>query len=622
MAGTRRAGLVLAMALTAFAGGAAAQNHPFGAHPMAYAAGSIRPNHLSAAALDQATRDFYDAWKARFLKQTCGAGRYVVEARTQSGNLTVSEAHGYGMVLAALMAGHDPDARAIFDGMFTFFREHPSVLTPSLMAWYQGRSCASAQGADSASDGDLDIAYALLLADKQWGSCGAIDYAAEAANVLAGIASGEVDASGSYVRLGDWTTPGEPAFYQSTRSSDFMPDHLRAFAAVSGNPLWTQVLDHTYAVFDGLQTAYSPGTGLLPDFIADPLGSPAPVAPDFLEGPNDGAYDYNACRDPWRLGTDFLVSGDARARTAVQRLTTWFRAATGDDPGAIKAGYQLNGTLSPGADYRSMAFVAPLGVGAMADAVNQAWLNDVWDLVAATPLAAEGVLREHAQAAGDDRDVRKLVDAAGGRRRLRAAGQHAAVHRRRRARRRQPQARRPAVGPRRAEPVAEGVAVLPVRHPRRRAVRRRRPVADRGPRQRQRVGLRAQPLHHAGPGAVGRRLRGGRGLGRGAQPVSQPLRRARPAGLHGRQRQRPRPDPLPAARRRRPRPAAQGAQRQLRRAGRPAAPHLGPRCDPGGQRQRPLRDEHRGRLRGQRQRQQPAVPVSRWRASHPPRNTC
>lgn len=387
MAHRRAAGLGLAVAL--LAAPAPAQNHPFGSHPQPYAAGAILPNHVGQATLDQATRDFYDAWKARYLKQTCGAGRYVVEARTKAGNLTVSEAHGYGMLLAVLMAGHDPDARAIFDGMVTFRREHPSIHTPSLMAWYQKKSCRSAEGSDSATDGDLDIAYALLLADRQWGSCGPIDYAAEAAAVLAGLASGAVDASGSYLRLGDWTAPSEPGYYQATRSSDFMPGHLRAFAAASGDAVWGGVLDHTYGVFDAIQTTFSPTTGLLPDFIAGPLGSPAPVAPHFLEGANDGAYDYNACRDPWRLATDFLMSGEVRARTATQRITGWMRAATGDDPGRIKAGYQLNGALSGGADYRSMAFVAPLGVGAMVDAANQAWLNDVWDLVVATPLAAE-----------------------------------------------------------------------------------------------------------------------------------------------------------------------------------------------------------------------------------------
>ena len=357
---------------------------------MAYAAGSITPNHLSQALLDQSVRDFYDLWKAQYLAQTCGAGRYVVVAKTTAGNLTVSEAHGYGMMIAALMAGHDPDARAIFDGMLAYFDEHPSTITPNLMAWFQKKSCTSAEGADSASDGDLDIAFALLLADKQWGSCGVIDYAARAQQVLAAIKDGELDGFGKYVRLGDWTTPAEPGFYAATRSSDFMPDHLRAFANASADSVWTNVLDTTYGVFDAVQTNSSPLTGLLPDFIAEPLATPHPAAPNFLEGPNDGAYDYNACRDPWRLGTDYLVSGDARAKTAVQRITTWFRSATADDPHDIQAGYQLDGSISEGSDYRSMAFVAPLAVGAMTDAANQTWLNDLWDLTLATPIDAEG----------------------------------------------------------------------------------------------------------------------------------------------------------------------------------------------------------------------------------------
>lgn len=361
-------------------------NHPFGSRPMSYVAGSIRPNHLSQSALDQAVLDFYDAWKARYLEQTCGAGRYVVLSDTQPGNLTVSEAHGYGMLLSVLMAGHDPDARAIFDGMLAYFREHPSVYTPNLMAWYQSRSCESAEGGDSASDGDLDIAYALLLADKQWGSCGAIDYAAAASQVLAAIRTGDIDSGGNYIRLGDWTDPSEPSYYEATRSSDFMPGHLREFAAASGDSVWTEVLDTTYSIFDSLQTNFSPATGLLPDFIADPLGSPAPVAPFFLEGPNDGAYDYNACRDPWRLATDYLGSGDMRAKTAVQRITSWIRTTTGNSPANIQAGYQLDGSLSVDADYESLAFTAPLAVGAMTDSANQAWVNAMWDRIVATPI--------------------------------------------------------------------------------------------------------------------------------------------------------------------------------------------------------------------------------------------
>ena len=388
---TNRRSTLLALLLTLVAAPAgAAPNHPLGSHPATYAAGSILPNHVTAAARDQAVRDFYDQWKATYVKQVCGPGRYVVEAKAGGGNLTVSEAHGYGMVLMALMAGHDPQAQTIFDGMFAYFRDHPSGITPSLMSWYQSGSCANANGNDTASDGDLDIAFALLLADKQWGSCGAVNYLAEAQNVIAGIKAGELDATRQFVKLGDWVSPGDAPYDDATRSSDFMPDHYRSFLAATSDATWTNVLEQTYDIVAALQASHSPATGLLPDFVVDPLGTPDPAPAGFLEGATDGSYAYNACRDPWRLGTDFLISGETRAQTAVQAINAWIRARTANDPEAITSGWKLDGTDTPGTNYRSMAFVAPFGVGAMVDASNQAWLNDVWDLVVATPVGAEG----------------------------------------------------------------------------------------------------------------------------------------------------------------------------------------------------------------------------------------
>jgi endo-1,4-beta-D-glucanase Y len=370
----------------------AAELYPFGSHPMPYAVGIIRPNHVSQATLDQRVRDFYDAWKARFLRQTCGAGRWVVQTDTDAANLTVSEGHGYGMMLMALMAGHEPNARQIFDGMFEYFRAHPTEFHDHLMAWYQNDACQTPAGSlDSASDGDLDIAFALLLADRQWGSCGTINYLLEAQLVLNDVADGEIDASGQYVLLGDWVGPSEStSYYASTRSSDFMPDHTRSFEAATNDATWSAVRDRTYQIVDALQAGFSPDTGLLPDFVKNPLTAPAPVAGGFLEGSNDGRYSYNACRDPWRLGVDAIVSGETRAKAAAQRINVWIRAATGGDPAAIKSGYKLDGTMISGADYLSMAFVAPLGVGAMVDPANQAWLNDVWDLVVATPASTDG----------------------------------------------------------------------------------------------------------------------------------------------------------------------------------------------------------------------------------------
>ncbi len=69
-----------------------------------------------------------------------------------------------GCCSRAFMAGHDPQAQASFNALLAWFHAHPSGLTRGLMSWQQVEGCLDVPGEnDSASDGDLDIAYALLL---------------------------------------------------------------------------------------------------------------------------------------------------------------------------------------------------------------------------------------------------------------------------------------------------------------------------------------------------------------------------------------------------------------------------------------------------------------------------
>ena len=376
-------------AAAAVACGSGGAKNPFGTHAIGYA-GGITPSHKTQAQLDATAKAFYTTWKSKYVKKGCGStngvARYYVDAGMSNAR-TVSEAHGYGMVLTAYFAGADADAHAIFDGMYYYFKAHQSEATPYLMAWSQAKNaaCSNNQGADSATDGDLDIAYALLLADKQWGSAGAINYKSEAKKVIAAIKAGETT-NNAYVNLGDWTgTTG--AHGDSTRSSDFMPGHFESFAVASGDAAWTSILDKSYTIMEKVQTGFS-SSGLLPDFIQKPKSNPKPSAPDFLEGANDGKYYYNACRDPLRIAVHFLTTGDARSKTMVQKMNVFIKSKTGGNPANIKAGYSLSGSPVGDSDYFTNAFAAPFAVGAMVDASNQTWLNKAYDAVVAQ--SAEG----------------------------------------------------------------------------------------------------------------------------------------------------------------------------------------------------------------------------------------
>jgi endo-1,4-beta-D-glucanase Y len=360
--------------------------HHFGSHGGYHGTSVIFPSNHNQAELDSATAAYYDAWKAQYLVAGCAAGQYRILTSPSTPTYTVSEGHGYGMLIAAIIEGHDPDAHAIFDGLYAYYDAHRSQIDSGLMAWAQDQSCANVQGADSATDGDLDIAYALMLADRQWGSSGAIDYAKAARRIVTSILTSDVDPTGS-ILVGDWVKSTD-THYGGTRPSDFMTTHFRAFSRFSA--MADVVVDHTYAVVDYLQTNDAPATGLLPDFATGAAGAmptPSPAPPDWLEGADDGAYAYSACRVPWRIATDFVIAGDSRARRAVLPINAWVRATIGDDPSKIVDGYQLDGTALGSTN--SLAFVAPFAVAAMVEpdvGTNQAWLDRSWDAIASQPL--------------------------------------------------------------------------------------------------------------------------------------------------------------------------------------------------------------------------------------------
>jgi endo-1,4-beta-D-glucanase Y len=362
-----------------------------------YAAGSIRPDHITQEEMDRVVAQTYDEWKTMYIRQGCDEGRYYLHTNISTGGgsqtISISEGHGYGMVITALMAGHDPEARTIFDGMVLFLRDHPSSGDPALMAWNQVEGCTDLDGngtTASATDGDMDIAYALLLADAQWGSDGAVNYRDEAVKTINAIMAQEVNPASLTLQLGDWVNLDNPVHYHATRSSDWMIGHLRAFLAATGDQRWQQVIDNTYATLSTIQTNYSPATGLLPDFVVDTNASPHPADSGFLEGDWDGRYSYNACRFPWRIGTDFMINGEARAKAALAPFNAWIQQASGGDPARIDSGYALDGSMGDQRRYTDLSFVAPIGVSAMAGAENQQWLNSLWDFIVARPVRDGG----------------------------------------------------------------------------------------------------------------------------------------------------------------------------------------------------------------------------------------
>ncbi|MDP9079399.1 MAG: glycosyl hydrolase family 8 [Bacteroidota bacterium] len=356
---------------------------PFPQH-VKYFKGVIKPNHVSQIQLDNTVKTFYTQWKKRFIKHEPGKNEDFIWFENKDKKQCVSEGQGYGMIIVTLMAGYDTSAKNVYDNLYRYYKAHPSGRSKHLMAWAQYTNDKSTDNT-SATDGDMDIAYSLLLANKQWGSNGKINYLSEAKAMINAIMQYEINHKTWSILLSDGIE-SESKDYFDTRSSDFMPSHFKAFKLATGDVRWDKVIDAEYKLFKSVQDKYSPEAGLIPDFIVKINKQPKPAPPNYLESRYDGYYNYNACRDPWRLATDYLLTGDKRSKQLVDKINRWIRSTTKNDTYNLGAGYSLDGVDMKHRNFEALSFVAPFAVSAMVDAKNQAWLNKVWDYLVAFKL--------------------------------------------------------------------------------------------------------------------------------------------------------------------------------------------------------------------------------------------
>jgi len=363
------AGLVL----VATNASAAGESRPFPFH-VQYQVG-VLPS-ASATARDAAVRKQYDSWKATYLVHGCASNEYYVSTKGDDdapNNGTVSEAQGYGMNIVPLMAGYDANAKVEFDGLWQLVKNHRDG--QGMMQWkLDGKTCKYADSGtpDGATDGDLDIGYGLLLADKQWGG-----YRTDALAWLAKFYAANVASDGHLKCEDDGPTT-------DSRPSDWMLDHLRAFAAYDTAHDWNKVVTKTQNLIQEFTASFSPTANLLSDFIVNAnTTSPKPAPANYQENQPDNIVGYNSIRVPWHMGTDALLYGNAVSLSVAQHESASYKSHSGGDPKKVYPHTKLDGTPQNTGDVAEEAGDS-VGPSAMA-AGDQAWTDTIWNYLATNP---------------------------------------------------------------------------------------------------------------------------------------------------------------------------------------------------------------------------------------------
>ncbi|WP_311406468.1 glycosyl hydrolase family 8 [Liquorilactobacillus uvarum] len=293
-------------------------------------------------------KNLYDQWRTAFFvpDKLDKNAAYIQTQKSRNNAVVLSEGQGYGLLLIVKAAEQGYTTQKDFTKLYNYYLKNRDSGT-ELMSWKQKTSQHGVvkKFKNSATDGDIYIAYALIKAGKLWPNKAKI-YNKQAEKVLNDILKYDYNNKTKSLTVGNWAT-NSAEYSNLLRTSDVLPAQFDEFYRFSRNGKWLTIKDSMMQSLKSLSSRNK--TGLIPDFAWVKGSIAIPVSPKTVSSKYDGDYYYNACRIPYNLAQ----SKDKTSQRVLNKLMKFFMTKD-----YITGGYKLNGNNLN--DYQSASFAAPI----------------------------------------------------------------------------------------------------------------------------------------------------------------------------------------------------------------------------------------------------------------------
>lgn len=241
----------------------------------------------------------------------------------QQNNITTSEGQSYTMLRAVWESD-----RPTFDKTWSWTKEQLQR-EDKLFSWKWGLKddgitygiLETQGGQNSASDGDSDIALALLMAASRWQDK---TYLSDAKAIIPAIWEHEVitvQGAPYLVSNNLEKQSNKPAILNP---SYFAPYAYRHFAKADQKHDWGSLIDSSYALIDRSveeNLDKDASSKLVPDWIAMDQSTGAIQAATFVSDNLTTNYSYDAMRTAWRLALDDEWNNEPRAKQTLVKMS-------------------------------------------------------------------------------------------------------------------------------------------------------------------------------------------------------------------------------------------------------------------------------------------------------------
>ena len=320
----------------------------------------IMPTNLPSGGTygaSQKAADAYNAWKNAYVT-SCGSSYRV---KFDDGSSTVSEGIAYGMLLSVYA-----DDKDLFDGLWSYYK---SNLDGNGVMHWKINGCSGVSGSNGATDAELDVAMALVIASEQWPSG---SYAADAKSMIKKIKQFEMGSDGQTLNGDAWGNTNScrnpsyfaPAYYKEFAKVDTDNGTFWSTTAVSASD---QVLKANRNATSGLVSNWCDNAG-----TENSCGN---------TGSGANGYGADACRNPWRMAVDYLWHGSncSSAATDINAKLTKFVSGYENQ---LKGPFSNRNVSNPGGGSYVNGSYSTFALPPMTSSSSQSSLNKCYASVA------------------------------------------------------------------------------------------------------------------------------------------------------------------------------------------------------------------------------------------------
>ena len=264
----------------------------------------------------------------------------------QKNGITTSEGQSYGMLMSMWM-----NDQSTFDKVWKWTQDNLQKPDSNSFSWLWGKDqkgeykIISEQGGDNvATDGDIDIAFALIKGSKKWNDP---KYAEFAKKIITDIWNNQVviTKNGKYILA---SNDLEKKFQKSeilVNPSYFNPAAFKEFSIINSDSNWDRLIVDSYEILEKSSSANLDKTNsvfLPPDWISVNYqsGSVSPV-----NNPNfPTTFGFEAARTIWRVGLDYELNQSPLASAYLEKLN--FYKKEWNNKGLLYTIYNHDGTVN------------------------------------------------------------------------------------------------------------------------------------------------------------------------------------------------------------------------------------------------------------------------------------